>query len=180
LFALPAAARDAAPVLKALDATPATELTDLPETVSGVPPCHEVGPGLDRLIMDLSKRHGVDPHLVKAIIRAESGFDPKAKSASGACGLMQLMPGTARRLGARNVFDPAQNLAAGVKYLDRLLERFGNVRAALAAYVKGPGAVLRCGGVPHDARHFVERILRYARAYRRAAEILAREAPPVE
>jgi soluble lytic murein transglycosylase-like protein len=120
------------------------------------------------MINRIAGQNGVSPNLVKGLIKAESGFDPEAVSSNGACGLMQLMPQTAKTLGVKDIFDPLQNVRAGVKYLSDLIERFGDVRAALAAYVVGPGVVLR-SGVPTDAATLshIDRILRYSRAFRR-------------
>ncbi|MCF6378236.1 transglycosylase SLT domain-containing protein [Nocardioides KLBMP 9356] len=92
--------------------------------------------------------HGVDPALLAAVARQESGFDPGAVSPAGARGLMQLMPGTARGLGVQDPFDPVQSVDGAARLLDDLIGRFGSVELALAAYNAGPGAVLRYDGVP--------------------------------
>jgi soluble lytic murein transglycosylase-like protein len=119
-----------------------------------------------------ARRNGLDPRLVAAVIRQESGFDPKAHNrSSGAAGLMQLAPATARSLGVRNPHDPAQALAAGCRYLRELLDRFhGNLRLALAAYNAGPSAVSRAGGVPDfpETRDYVWGVLRRYATYRRS------------
>ncbi len=95
-----------------------------------------------------AKRYALDPDLVKAVIEIESGWNPRAVSSRGAIGLMQLMPDTAMDMGVRNPYDPEQNIEGGVKYLKRLVDRFGDVKLALAAYNAGPSVVKRYGSVP--------------------------------
>ena len=103
----------------------------------------------DPYIEMVARENGVDPTLVKAVALVESGFNPKARSAKGARGLMQLMPATAKQYGVSNIHDPYQNLNAGARHLRDLLDRYqGDVTLALAAYNAGAGAVQRYGGVP--------------------------------
>ncbi|MCS7235347.1 MAG: lytic transglycosylase domain-containing protein [Armatimonadota bacterium] len=113
------------------------------------------------LVERVARRYGLDPALVDAVVRAESGYDPHATSPAGAMGLMQLMPATARALGVVDPYDPVQNVEGGVRYLRGLLDRFGDVTLALAAYNAGPGAVARYGGVPpyRETRAYVDRVL---------------------
>lgn len=113
------------------------------------------------------------------LIRAESGFNPRALSPKGAQGLGQLMPGTARQLGVRDAWDPAQNLEGAVRYFTAQLERFGDVVLALAAYNAGPHRVLQYGGVPpfRETRAYVAKIT--AASGQVPAMQQARAAPPV-
>lgn len=106
-------------------------------------------------------RYRIDPALIEAIVAAESGFDPKATSAAGARGLMQLMPKTAAALDVADAYDPAQNVAAGTRYLRGLWDRFGELDLAVAAYNAGPNAVLRYGGIPPypETRRYVREVL---------------------
>jgi soluble lytic murein transglycosylase-like protein len=116
----------------------------------------------DPLITRAANDHSLDPRLVKSVMLVESGFNPAAVSPKGARGLMQLMPGTANRHGARNVHDPAQNIAAGTRYLSHLLSLFdGNLEKSLAAYNAGEAAVARYGGIPpyNETRNYVRRTL---------------------
>ena len=120
----------------------------------------------DELLTKAAAKEGIDASLLKAVARAESNLDPTAVSAAGAKGVMQLMDGTARELGVTNAFDPAQNIAAGAKYLKQMLTRYGgDVTSALAAYNAGPGNVDAHGGVPPfaETQAYVQKILRTVR-----------------
>lgn len=125
----------------------------------------------DTIIQDAAHRHGVDAALVKAVIRAESDFVPQAVSPKGAQGLMQLMPGTARRHNVWRVWDARQNVEGGVRHLRWLLDRYGgNVKLALAAYNAGEKAVDNYGGIPPypETVEYLARVLRFRNHYLRA------------
>ncbi|MDK9698967.1 MAG: transglycosylase SLT domain-containing protein [bacterium] len=102
----------------------------------------------DPLVEKISQEEKVDANLLRAVMHQESGGKRYAVSKSGACGLMQLMPGTADSVGVTNIFDPEENIRGGAKYLKKQLDRFGNVELALAAYNAGPEAVKRHNGIP--------------------------------
>lgn len=121
----------------------------------------------DLLIHATALEYHVPPALVKAVIAAESAFDPEAISRKGAQGLMQLMPKTAATLGVEDAFEPRQNVRGGVNYLREMLDRYGDVTRAVAAYNAGPTAVDRYNGIPpyRETQAYVERVLTYYRHY---------------
>lgn len=118
----------------------------------------------EELIHEAANRFKLAPTLIRAVIQAESGFDPRAVSSAGAKGLMQLMPALAAEMGVANVFDPRENIMAGAQYLSALIgEQNGDVALALASYNAGPGAVERYGGIPpfKETQRYVKTILDY-------------------
>jgi soluble lytic murein transglycosylase-like protein len=142
----------------------ATTTGAVPTTLGGGSPS-----AYDPQITEAATTYGIDPALLKGLIRQESNFDPAARSGAGASGLTQLMPGTAATLGVTDTTDPAQAIEGGAKYLKQQLDRFGNDPSkALAAYNAGPGAVAKYGGVPPyaETQAYVQKVLGYAAEYR--------------
>lgn len=115
----------------------------------------------DQLILDASKKHGVNASLIKAICVAESGMNPNAVSRAGAQGLMQLMPATASGLSVTDSFDPEQNINGGTLYIKQQLVEFNDTRLALAAYNAGPQNVKKYGGIPpfEETQRYVPRVM---------------------
>jgi soluble lytic murein transglycosylase len=125
------------------------------------------------IIRQASKRFGLDPSLIKAVIKAESDFDSEAVSRVGAQGLMQLMPQTADAMNVGDPFDPEENIFGGARYLSQLLKRFKNNKMlALAAYNAGPEAVETHKGVPpySETRTFIKRVINYYNSFRAKAK----------
>ncbi|MGW8302176.1 MAG: transglycosylase SLT domain-containing protein [Desulfobacterales bacterium] len=123
----------------------------------------------DHFITDAAKQTGVDSRLLKAMIKAESDFDPRAVSRKGAMGLMQIMPENFKMLDLKNPFDPWQNIRAGAQYFQKLYERFnGKLALSLAAYNAGPTAVDRYKRIPpyQETEEYVRRVLRYYRTFK--------------
>ena len=146
----------AAPVVPTVSAAAETD---------AVPAGARVSAPYGEIITSLAEAHGVDPVLVSALIQVESNYRPMARSHKGAMGLMQLMPSTARQYNLRNPYDPKANIAAGVRHLKSLLDRFsGAVDLALAAYNAGEGAVKKFNGIPpyRETRDYVRKIMSLA------------------
>ena len=122
----------------------------------------------DPIINSCALQYGVDKSLVKAVIQAESGYNPNAVSRKGAAGLMQLMPKTAQDLKVSNSFDPSENIRGGVRYLKFLLDTFkGDESLALAAYNAGLSRVAQYGGIPpyEETRNYVGKVLNYRKSF---------------
>lgn len=123
----------------------------------------------DSLIQRMARRYKMDPALIKAVVHAESAFNPYATSHKGASGLMQLMPETAEIYGVSDIYDPTQNIRAGVRYLKDLLSQYNSIKLAVAAYNAGPTAVARYRGIPpyNETRDYVRKVLRFKKHYAR-------------
>jgi hypothetical protein len=155
---------DPKPYIDATASAPISSADVLPISLNVSPS----GGSVKEIIQAAAKRYGVDPTLVDAVVRAESGYNAKAISPAGAKGLMQLMPATAKSLGVSDAFDPAQNVDGGVQYLKAMLDKYdGDASLALAAYNAGPVAVDQYGGIPpyKETQNYVARVLNYRRQY---------------
>lgn len=139
-------------------AAPATPSSDV-ETVGAAEPVRltPADQPFEAAIAEAADRHGLDRKLLHALVVVESAYRVEACSPAGACGLTQLMPGTAADLGVADRFDPLENLRGGADYLARQIVRFGDLRLALAAYNSGPGRVARLGRIPDitETRNYV-------------------------
>lgn len=127
----------------------------------------------DALIHEYSRKYGVDSALVKAIVKAESDFDPSAISGKGAQGLMQLMPDTAQKLNVLNPLDPKENIEGGVRYVRYLLDRFGNdMDLCVAAYNAGETTVYEKGGIPAYAEtlNYVAKVRQFYQEYKAGSQ----------
>jgi len=125
---------------------------------------------LDRLISSAARTYDLDPALIKAVIKAESAFDPRAVSFKGAKGLMQLMPGTAHDMNVTDAFNPRENIAGGSRYLRYLLDRYrGDVKLALAAYNMGPERIKENKSIPQirETRLYLQRVMEYYQEYKK-------------
>lgn len=123
----------------------------------------------DEMITEASQRHGVSFPLLKAVIKVESNFNPRAVSRAGALGLMQIMPENARAFRMRDPFDPRENILTGTQYFRELLERFnGKLHLALAAYNAGPNVVDRYNSIPpiKETEDYVERVMKYFQLFK--------------
>lgn len=124
---------------------------------------------VEAIIERYASANRLDKALVKAVIKAESDYNPRAVSSKGAIGMMQLIPATAREMKVSDPFDPEDNIRGGTRYLRKMLDLFnGNLDLALAAYNAGPGAVQRHGGIPPypETRTYVQRVKQFLAAYR--------------
>jgi soluble lytic murein transglycosylase-like protein len=146
-------------------AVPPAAVPSLAEPLAG--PAVEAGADkftpdqLDKLVHKIALALNMDPHLIKAVIKTESNFNPKAVSKAGAQGLMQLMPTTAKELGVKDPFNPVENVWAGARYLKKMLDRHsGNINNALASYNWGPGNFDRHGGLrlPGETRRYISAV----------------------
>jgi soluble lytic murein transglycosylase-like protein len=142
---------------------------------------------IEKFISKHSMINDLDPSLVRAVVRAESNYNPSAISSAGAEGLMQLMPSTASSLGVQNTLDPEQNIAGGTAYLKKMIDQFGSIELGLAAYNAGPGAVQKYGGIPpyKETQNYVRKVMNFATNTKKASalskykEVAMPEAPPV-
>lgn len=128
---------------------------------------------LEEIITEASEKYHVPKELITAIIKTESDFDPNATSGSGAQGLMQLMPATARELGVTDAYDPYQNVMGGTKYISQMLDKYdGDVKLALAAYNAGSGNVAKYGGIPpfQETQNYVVKVMNYMNSALQAPE----------
>lgn len=188
LLSLPAAWEAGADIYVQRDSQGVLHFTNVPSQPGFRPVIREWGSGsgfsrlapgrIEEIIRSASNRYGVDPHLVRAVIKAESDFNARARSPKGAQGLMQLMPETARLHNVADVYDPDENIDGGVRHLRLLLDRYrGDLPLTLAGYNAGIQAVEKYGGIPPfpETREYVRRVLEYHRRYQGNGTILIKE-----
>lgn len=159
-------AKSHADIYKYIDNKGVTHFTNIPKTKEYKKIMNDAGrtsyKDFDHIINRKSVKYNIKPGIIKAVITAESNWDFRAVSKSGAIGLMQLMPATARDMRIKNPYDPEQNIEAGTRYLRHLLDRFNNnLHLALAAYNAGPARVERSGGIPsiRETRKYVKTVM---------------------
>ncbi|MCX8028945.1 MAG: lytic transglycosylase domain-containing protein [Brevinematales bacterium] len=122
----------------------------------------------DNIIEEASKKYNIPKELIKAVIKAESNFNPIAISPKNAMGLMQLIPSTAKEMGVNNVLDPYENIMGGTKYLRMMLDKFnGNLFLALSAYNAGPDRVIKSNGIPNieETQEYVDKVIKFYKEY---------------
>ena len=150
-----------------LDADKAAEAAD---SLAGNPNVWGSADYINSVAESAAEKYGVDPCLVKGVIKAESNYNPFAESSAGAMGIMQLMPGTAKNMEVSDPYDIEQNINGGVKYLRQLIDKYsGNISLALAAYNAGPGTVTKYNGIippGGSLQGYIDKVLSYASDFR--------------
>lgn len=176
LFGLPLTSR--ADIYKFTDRNGVVHYTNVPQSSEYKKVLSEGNTGSDKdynyIINMNSMKYKIEPSIIKAVITAESNWDPWALSKKGAMGLMQLMPGTVRDMQIRNPYDPEQNIEGGTRYLRSLLDRFdGDLDLALAAYNAGPGRVEKNGGIPpfKETKKYIRKVIAISEDESRPAKI---------